>query len=453
MACKYIFNGIEFKDKDTFVKEYLIPNFINQPKTLRIQEVQQPDFLKEVRNNSNYLSTLGLSKEQEQFLNLLFGKKEQWSSFFVKSLIQNAAKKGYEKVLFPKGNTASKIEGHQTLDAAKERIQQDIDIVKRGGYYSNMLTENSPTQVTNQHEYQGTHLDKMDTYTPSDPSGFTFTKDGNKYESDNFTGEYWFTTPDNKTTFITGEEFAKAQENSDIPKESKEKTLEYLNNKLKFLDKEGFGALRPIYNFYENRVTNILNKLYDVKEITDEYGNKWNEILITPNVLSNIMLQRNEANKIIGQANIEAGTVLIDLINQQVDTLPHEYAHHYIAWFRDTEIVQTAIKKWGSEEALVDAIGKEVVKKKGKAYNWWKRFNRWIKNIFNKLSSKSKEDLVTILSDAFLQRVNLSKVEKLSNRQNSILDMSITDIKKLLTKEERKQFTKLRKQGNLKTKC
>ena len=73
-------------------------------------------------------------------------------------------------------------------------------------------------------------------------------------------------------------------------------------------------------------------------------------------------MQRDEANRIIGQANIKAMTVLVDAINQKQDTLPHEYAHHYIAWFRDTPIVQEAIKKWGSEEALVQSIGEQVVK-------------------------------------------------------------------------------------------
>src|SRR5690606_4570279 len=44
---------------------------------------------------------------------------------------------------------------------------------------------------------------------------------------------------------------------------------------------EGFGALKPIYNFYENTVANILKKQgYNPVEITDEYGNTWNEVTI-----------------------------------------------------------------------------------------------------------------------------------------------------------------------------
>ena len=44
-----------------------------------------------------------------QFLQLL-NKDNNWVTFFVKSIIQDSAKKGYEKVLFPTGNTASKAE-------------------------------------------------------------------------------------------------------------------------------------------------------------------------------------------------------------------------------------------------------------------------------------------------------------------------------------------------------
>ena len=118
---------------------------------------------------------------------------------------------------------------------------------------------------------------------------------------------------------------------------------------------------------------------------------------------------------IIGQANIKALTVLIDAIKQKQDTLPHEYAHHYIAWYRDTPIVQEAIKKWGSEEALVQSIGEQVVKQQGEAYNWWKNFVKWIMDKFNSLSKLQKEELTKILTDAFLTRQDLSKSIGTSN--------------------------------------
>lgn len=106
--------------------------------------------------------------------------------------------------------------------------------------------------------------------------------------------------------------------------------------------------------------------------------------------------------EIIGQANIKAMTVLVDAVNKKADTIPHEYAHHYIAWFRNTPIVQGGIKRFGSEEALVQAIGEQVVKQKGEAYNWWKKFTNWILNLL------SDKQLLQILTDSFLNRQDLN---------------------------------------------
>ena len=121
------------------------------------------------------------------------------------------------------------------------------------------------------------------------------------------------------------------------------------------------------------------------------------------------MLQKEDTGDIKGQANITDKTILINSILQSQDTLPHEYAHHYIAMFRDAPIVKEAIKKWGSEEALVQAIGEQSVKQKGEAYGWWKEFSNWIKELFNKLNNKTKEELKNLLTDSFLIRQNLNK--------------------------------------------
>jgi hypothetical protein len=141
------------------------------------------------------------------------------------------------------------------------------------------------------------------------------------------------------------------------------------------------------------------------------YNESWEEVQEkfdkNPNlkVLKNIWLQTNKGS-VIGQANIQAMTVLIDAVNQKQDTLPHEYAHHYIAWFRDSKIVKDAINKWGSEEALVQAIGEQVVKQKGEVFNWWKSFSQWVKGIFG-TRVFTKEDLAKILTDSFLRRESL----------------------------------------------
>ena len=86
MACNYVFNNITYSSKEEFIKEVLEKDFLNQPKTLRVQEIQQPDFLKNIRKGKDYLKSLDLSEQQESFLNLLFGDNEKWVKFFISSL-------------------------------------------------------------------------------------------------------------------------------------------------------------------------------------------------------------------------------------------------------------------------------------------------------------------------------------------------------------------------------
>jgi hypothetical protein len=88
-----------------------------------------------------------------------------------------------------------------------------------------------------------------------------------------------------------------------------------------------------------------------------------------------------------------AGRVLLNAALENQDTLPHEYAHHYIAWFRNAPIVQRGIKQFGSEEVLVQAIGENSVK----ALKWYNRFFNWIKGLFNE-----KQDTLNEITKAFL---------------------------------------------------
>jgi len=147
------------------------------------------------------------------------------------------------------------------------------------------------------------------------------------------------------------------------------------------------------------------------------------------------LLFQKKNNQIKGQADIEARTVLINSLLQSQDTLPHEYAHHYIRWFKDAPIVQEAIKKWGSEEALVQAIGEQVVKQKGEVYGWWKKFSQWVQNKFNKLDKIDKEEIKNLLTDAFLERRNL-------NNEAGSSDEKINKEKKLEGLRKRKEAYK-----------
>jgi len=349
---------------------------------------------------------------KNQFLQLL-NKDNNWVTFFIKSIIQDSAKKGYEKVLFPSGETAAKVEGHQTIADeinTKNRVINQLKINKEVQQdVLDSLDINTENFINGKNKY---FVSINTVYTGiGNDAKLTITSEGKE--------EYNISTlKDKDWKSGSKEEFALIVKNH-IKKEYTTK-IKDLNRRIEQLEKEkqelksqGIEKLKPIEGFYEIRVRNILEKIYgkeNIKLITDEYGNTWREITINQaRDLAEVLLQRNEANKIIGQANIKALSVLIDAVNQKQDTLPHEYAHHYIAWYRNSPIVQEAIKKWGSEEALVQSIGEQVVKQKGEAYNWWNNFVKWIMNKFNSLSKLQKEELTQILTDAFLTRQDLGK--------------------------------------------
>lgn len=376
---------------------------------------------------------LGLDKEiqSNQFLQLL-NKDNNWVTFFIKSIIQDSAKKGYEKVLFPKGETAAKIEGHETIanELAKLTAEQGL------------IQDQIDATIKNLQPHFVVFIEGKTKVTKTENEAKQIVNDYNNAigEENPFSAKAWY-----ETVEIEGK---------DLEIESLKDEIKELEKRKQELKSQGIEKLKPIEAFYEIKVGNILEKLFgknNVKTITDEYGNQWREITINQaRDLQDILLQRDEANRIIGQANIKAMTVLVDAVNQKQDTLPHEYAHHYIAWFRDTPIVQEAIKKWGSEEALVQSIGEQVVKQKGEAYSWWNNFVKWIMNQFNSLSKLQKEELTQILTDAFLTRQDLNNIGNNSFQQfqQSLNNPNTNPILQGSQEEQIKKFAELQERLN-----
>jgi len=109
------------------------------------------------------------------------------------------------------------------------------------------------------------------------------------------------------------------------------------------------GATEEYDALHDQGVTPGFQKLLDTKDINSVMPQK---LSYAPSInLSDdlAILNQKERNQIIGQANFEAMSVLIHNAHQRQDTLPHEYAHHYVRWFKDTAIVQEGIKRFGSE--------------------------------------------------------------------------------------------------------
>ena len=206
--------GYRERDKAFVLVDNQNPNFLDRVKVITEKEYNTA--------KENFRKDYQLEQIQNfpanQFLQLL-NKDGNWITFFVKSIVQDSTKKGYEKVLFPSGNTASKIEGHTTLEEFKkekeDRIKANEEII------SKLSDSELDQQVKSDTEYENKRL----------------------------------------------------------------------REELERVEKEGFAALRPIYNFYENTVTNVLKKVYgkdNVVSVTDEYGNTWNEVTLssTPNLES-----------------------------------------------------------------------------------------------------------------------------------------------------------------------
>ena len=218
-------------------------------KTRRILEVQS-DLFQKGRDKSNLVPHIGNIEEEayynpdtdemvihepsseaikkNNFLQLL-NKDNNWVTFFVKSIIQDSAKKGYEKVLFPSGETAAKVEGHETLN--QSLIQYSVDIDNLNSLL--VSTKDRDSEYAN---------------------GESFSKEGDKY-------------------FISD-----GGGNIEITKDRIVEEIKKIESKKQELKSQGIEKLKPIEAFYEVRVTNILKKLGDVKTITDEYGNTWNEV-------------------------------------------------------------------------------------------------------------------------------------------------------------------------------
>lgn len=235
--------GLPFEDADIAEAAGGVEYLVGQGK---ITEEEGNKRIKELEDNWKKRK----SSSENQFLQLL-NKDNNWVTFFVKSIIQDSAKKGYEKVLFPVGDTASKIEGHTTLEEFKKQKEDRIKVLEAG-------LNLKPDPNIDFTKYSFRELKDM----------------GYDYLGNEDGKAIWKPLVKDKTEALN--------------------EINQLKQELERVETEGFGALKPIYNFYENTVTNILKKQgYNPIEITDEYGNAWNEIeVIEKRDLSPVFLQK-----------------------------------------------------------------------------------------------------------------------------------------------------------------
>ena len=180
--------------------------------------------------------------------------KDEFYSLVRTTMVQPRTVQKYEKVLFPTGDTASKIEGHTTLEEFKKQKEDRIKQLEEQIKQANTL------------QIQNAAYIEEDKYII-----LKLQEDG-----------------DIKDVEVSEEEYVQV-----VSKQLRHE-INQIKQEIERVDREGFGTLKPIYKFYEETIGNILKKQYKdkINRITDEYGNDWWELEIDKNRdLSDIMLQ------------------------------------------------------------------------------------------------------------------------------------------------------------------
>ena len=136
-------------------------------------------------------------------------------------------------------------------------------------------------------------------------------------------------------------------------------------------------------------------------------------------------------NGAVGQIDLDALEALINASESGLDTIPHEYAHYYVAMFRDSNLVKEGIKEFGSEEALVQAIGERTVKVKGKVRKWWQKLFDYIKQMLNK-NKYAKQILLAELTDSFLSRREISNKSDISGVRYQQQQPTIEEVRNII---------------------
>lgn len=190
------------------------------------------------------------------------------------------------------------------------------------------------------------------------------------------------------------------------------------------------------------------NNIYNQEAATQNATGRNKELaLLLQEIYPNIEVSALTDPNLRGQAQVEgymAGRVLLNAALENQDTLPHEYAHHYVAWFRNTPLVQRGTKQFGSEEALVQAIGENSVK----ALKWYNRFFNWLKGLFNE-----KQDNLNEITKAFLsgrrldnsyffgKEIHNQKVAEIPEAINNVYDKLMSSIHRRMKDIQYSKYT------------
>jgi len=276
-----------------------------------------------------------IQSKENDFLQLL-NKKSNWVNFFVQSIIHDSVKKGYNRVLFPTGETASKVEGIETLREEAKFLRRSLQnhMEKKALHVEQIQNYEARIKYLNSQISEGTEaIPDFDVKIHATAQGRRIiTLDGNQigqgkmYGAEGVSGwfegtldgigDIKFNSSDDSVTRKTVRKRLKNDYKRRNPNKSKleekleeaefilkseersrdafDREISRTNDRLEDVTEFGADKLGPIEAFYENRVTNILNKLYTVTQSTDEHGNTWNMVsLAQEGIIDRILLQKD----------------------------------------------------------------------------------------------------------------------------------------------------------------
>lgn len=224
---------------------FRVDDKVGETSTRRVLELQSDLFQKRKKKLKNPL------------LNLL-NSDNNWVSFFVRSILQDSARKGYAKVLFPTGNTANLIEGQDTVEGFIKTKTDRLNVLKEdlASFDSTYKKEVKEKSVMMFRGEKGRYVKKPHYNQTGKPI----------YEIEGTEG----------TVEITSIEFLNAYKT--YYKETANTEIKQLEKEIKDAE-QGRLPFSAINKFYEETIKNTLKKRgYNPVQITDEYGNKWFQV-------------------------------------------------------------------------------------------------------------------------------------------------------------------------------
>lgn len=357
----------------------------------RITEYQNAlNIAKESR--SNFLKNRKPATSEDNFLNLL-SKDGRWIKFTIETIIQNAAKKGFKSVRFPSGATAATVEGlntvEETIIESKDRIERSKKSLPET---IDRINKKRDLEIDNAKQNIGIERENIINTSPDTSLYDEFHYNGRRYQYNYISGKYSMAIGNN--AFI---DISKMMYNT-AAKKSKKGNIKYdideINKKYdKFIDQanqdtkasiardeatilqyktEGIDKLAPIESFYEGRVKNILKKTYKSKEITDEYGHKFNEVAITKEVIEDVndidfmpAFTKEETENLGDEAGMIPGihsniqAMAVNNLTQRFITaaLEHGKANSKVSISKYRASIEAKINEWEAEyqEAIEDS--------------------------------------------------------------------------------------------------